>query len=73
MSRVTYRDAKSYCAVLLDNNNRKTIARLHFNRSRKYVGLLDGNKVETRHGIDALEQIYGLSDALRETVDRFNG
>ncbi|WP_367402433.1 type I restriction endonuclease [Kocuria marina] len=73
MSRVTYRDAKSYCAVLLDNNNRKTIARLHFNRSRKYMGLLDENKVETRHGIDALEQIYGFSDALRETVDRFNG
>ena len=29
MSRVFYRDAKSYCAILLDNNNRKTIARLH--------------------------------------------
>ncbi|MBZ4365117.1 restriction endonuclease, partial [Mycobacterium tuberculosis] len=41
MSRVSYRDAKSYCAILLDNNNRKTIARLHFNRSQKYIGILD--------------------------------
>lgn len=29
--RVTHRDAKSYFAVLLDDNNRKPIARLHFN------------------------------------------
>lgn len=29
--RIVMRD-KSYCAILLDNNNRKPIARLHFNR-----------------------------------------
>ncbi|MDO4919843.1 type I restriction endonuclease [Kocuria sp.] len=70
MSRVSYRDAKSYCAVLLDNNNRKTIARLHFNRSQKYVGILDDSKTETRHAVDSLEEIYGLSDELRTTVER---
>ncbi len=32
--RVTHRDAKSYFAVLLDDNNRKPIARLHFNGRR---------------------------------------
>lgn len=47
--RVTQRDAKSYFAVLLDDNNRKPIARLHFNGKQKYVGLLDADKVETRH------------------------
>ncbi len=31
--RIVMRDAKSYCAVLLDDNNRKPIARLHFNSS----------------------------------------
>lgn len=72
MSRVSYRDAKSYCAILLDNNNRKTIARLHFNRSQKYIGILDENKIETRHPFDALEQIYTLSDQLRATVERLS-
>lgn len=72
MSRVSYRDAKSYCAILLDNNNRKTIARLHFNRSQKYIGILDENKSETRHPLDALEQIYTLSDQLRATVERLS-
>ena len=72
MSRVSYRDAKSYCAILLDNNNRKTIARLHFNRSQKYIGILDENKSETRHPLAALEQIYTLSDQLRATVERLS-
>lgn len=73
LSRITYRDAKSYCAVLMDDNNRKTIARLHFNRGQKYVGILDDEKKETRYPIDSLDQIYGLSDELRGVVDRLNG
>lgn len=70
VTRVSYRDAKSYCAILLDDNNRKSIARLHFNRGQKYVGLFDEDKKETRQPIDAIEQIYTLSDQLRETVGR---
>ena len=70
VGRVSYRDAKSYCAILLDDNNRKSIARLHFNRGQKYVGIFDENKKETRRPIDTIEQIYTLSDHLRETVGR---
>ncbi len=29
--RVVMRDAKSYCAILLDDNNRRPLIRLHFN------------------------------------------
>ncbi|MGP5164742.1 type I restriction endonuclease [Arthrobacter rhombi] len=68
--RVVYRDAKSYFAVLLDDNNRRTIARLHFNRSQKYLGVFDDNKVETRHPITSLDEIYDYADKLRETADR---
>ena len=71
--RVVYRDAKSYCAVLLDDNNRKSIARLHFNTGQKYIGLFDEDKKETRHPIDALEDIFNHSEELRATVDRFIG
>lgn len=72
VARISYRDAKSYCAILLDDNNRKSIARLHFNRGQKYVGIFDEHKQETRRPIDKLEQIYTLSDQLRATVDRLN-
>lgn len=69
--RITHRDAKSYFAVLLDDNNRKPIARLHFNGRQKYLGLLDEQKVETRRPIDELDEIYQYADAIREAVVRY--
>lgn len=69
--RITHRDAKSYFAVLLDDNNRKPIARLHFNSRQKYLGLLDPEKTETRYPIDSLDEIYEHADAIREAVIRY--
>ncbi|GAA3011442.1 type I restriction enzyme HsdR N-terminal domain-containing protein [Microbacterium aurantiacum] len=69
--RITQRDAKSYFAVLLDDNNRKPIARLHFNSKQKYLGLLDENKVESRHAIDAVDDIYQHAEGIREAVRRY--
>ncbi|NYF30423.1 hypothetical protein HDC31_004008 [Microbacterium sp. JAI119] len=69
--RVTHRDAKSYFAVLLDDNNRKPVARLHFNGKQKYLGLLDEDKVETRHAIEELDEIYSHADGIREAVRRY--
>jgi len=69
--RVTHRDAKSYFAVLLDDNNRKPVARLHFNGKQKYLGLLDEDKVETRHPLEELDEIYSFADGIREAVRRY--
>lgn len=68
--RVVMRDAKSYCAVLIDNNNRKPLARLHFNRSIKYIGLFDG-EAEERLIIDSLDQIYDHTERLRATARKY--
>lgn len=38
--RIAIRDQKSYCSILLDDNNRKPICRLHFSSERKHLGLL---------------------------------
>ena len=69
--RVSYRDSKSYCAILIDDNNRKPLCRLHFNRSRKYVGTFDEHKSETRHAIENLDGIYGLRETLRAAAVRW--
>ncbi|KIG16016.1 Prophage Lp2 protein 6 [Enhygromyxa salina] len=66
--RVTYRDSKTYFAVLVDDNNRKPICRLHFNRSKKYIGTFDTDKAETRHLIDTPDAIYSVRDLLRATA-----
>jgi hypothetical protein len=58
--RITIRDSKSYCAILLDDNNRKTIARMWFNSpTTKYFGTFAG-KEETRHLMPELTGIYRL-------------
>ncbi|MDP1735948.1 MAG: type I restriction endonuclease [Caulobacter sp.] len=71
--RIVMRDAKSYCAILLDDNNRKTIARLHFNAlTAKYFGTFT-DKDEERHLISDLTEIYQfekqISARLRELDD----
>lgn len=67
-ARVVMRDTKSYCGILLDDNNRKPICRLHFNRAKKYIGLFDADKNEERVHIEKPADIYALADRIRETV-----
>jgi hypothetical protein len=71
ISRVVIRDTKTYCGVLLDDNNRKPIARLWMNRSKKYLGVFDENKIETRIPIADVTDIYQHADQLRMTVARY--
>lgn len=67
--RIAQRDAKSYFAILLDDNNRKPVARLHFNgKSQKYLGLFDTQKNETRHPVDSLDEVYQHADTIRATI-----
>ena len=71
-SRITIRDAKSYCAILLDDNNRKTIARMHFNsESAMQIGTFVG-KEETRHRIASPAGIYDLQKQLLARVEELD-
>lgn len=67
VSRVTMRDTKSYCGILLDDNNRKPICRLHFNTGQKYVGLFS-QKNEEKIAIDSVDCLYQYADRLKATV-----
>lgn len=58
VSRIVARDTQSYFGILLDDNNRKPIARLHFNAKQKYIGLFDADKNETRHPIESVDDIF---------------
>jgi predicted type IV restriction endonuclease len=71
--RIIMRDAKSYCAILLDDNNRKTIARLHFNSpTARYFGTFVG-KDETRHAVSEAVQIYQHNEAILKRVAELGG
>lgn len=70
-NRIAHRDTQSYFGILLDDNNRKPVCRLHFNRTQKYIGIFNANKEETRHAIDTLDDIYTFADSLKETASLY--
>jgi predicted type IV restriction endonuclease len=74
LKRVTYRDVQSYFGILLDDNNRKPICRLHFNNiaSMKIV-FFDPGEGEKKVAIESLDQIYMYADRIRETVMQYEG
>lgn len=72
VTRVSYRDAQSYFAILLDDNNRKTICRLYLNGSKKYFATLDEQKKEVKNEIFSLDDIFKHSETLLKIVDSYD-
>lgn len=58
IDRVVIRDTQSYFGILLDDNNRKPICRLHFNSSNKYIEIFDAERKGTKHLLGNLADIY---------------
>lgn len=79
VKRITLRDVQTYCGILLDDNNRRPICRLHFNGTQKFIGFLDGPRLtpkdsakEERVPIQSLDDIYGFSDRLKAILGKYN-
>lgn len=70
VNRVMMRDVQSYCGILLDDNNRKPICRLHFNGSKKFVTLFDVEGGE-RVDILSLDDLYGMASRIRGAVQKY--
>lgn len=71
--RIVMRDAQSYCAVLLDDNNRRTVARLHFNSpTTRYLGTFSA-KDETRHAVTDPVDIYKHDEAILKRIAELLG
>jgi hypothetical protein len=71
VNRVTFRDAQSYFAVFLDDNNRKAVCRLYLNGSRKFIGTFDEVKKETKNEIRNLDEIFNYSELLLKTIESY--
>ncbi len=70
--RIFYRDAQSYCAIILDNNRNKTLCRLYFTNKKLAIGIFDSNKSETKTTLNNLDDIYNLSENLINVVNFYN-
>ncbi len=64
--RIFMRDAQSYCAILLDDNNRKPICRLRFNNVQKLrIGLFNEKKEEEIISLENIDEVFNLSERLK--------
>ncbi|MFK7077231.1 type I restriction endonuclease [Flavobacterium oreochromis] len=69
--RIVYRDTQSYFGILLDDNNRKPLCRLHLNGNKKYIGLFNSDKNENRKPITSIDDIYNFEMELLDTVSLY--
>lgn len=67
--RVDMRDAQSYCAILLDENNRKPICRFYFTDKKKSIAIIDDKKEFIKTEISTLDEIYKLKKSLLKVLD----
>ena len=70
--RIAPRDTQSYFGVLLDDNNRKPLCRLHLNGGKKYIELFhNGKDAGEKILINSLDDIYNHKTELQKTVDNY--
>ncbi len=69
--RIMHRDTQSYFGILLDDNNRKPICRLHLDGNKKYISLFDQNKNTKREQIQSIDDIYEFEEQLLQTIDYY--
>ncbi len=71
-NRIAYRDAQSYFAILLDNNNRKTICRLYLNGNKKFLSFIDEQKKEIKNEIVTLDDIFNFAETLHKIISNYD-
>lgn len=72
INRITMRDSKSYCAIIMDDNNRKPICRLYFNSATtKNIGIFDASKSETKLRVEGPSDLYAHCDAIEAAVRNY--
>lgn len=62
LERVIYRDTLSYFGILLDDNNRKPIARLYFNGGKKYLAVFNADKKEEKLPVTSVNDLFSYRD-----------
>lgn len=70
--RVTYRDAQTYFAIFIDNNNRKPVCRLYLDSgTNKRITFVDEAKNEHHNKISSIDDIYQYADEIIAAAKRF--
>ena len=66
-TRLTEKDTKNYCNVLLDSHSWKSIARMHFNGPNKRLEIFDDAEPKFI-GLEKVSDIYQHSERVRAAL-----
>lgn len=69
-SRIFMRDKESYCGILLDDNNRKPVCRLHYNGKKKCVSFFDTG-TEEKVVIENNSELYDHASRFITAIDKY--
>jgi len=68
--RIAIRDAKSYCAILLDDNNRRPICRLHFGKKKMSITIFAPDN-ESRFDLEKVIHIYQHRALIQDAIGQY--
>ena len=69
--RVVMRDNRSYCAILLDDSNRKTIVRFYFKKSSLKLDFQGVKKNEPVETIEKVSDLYKYASTICEIIQAY--
>lgn len=68
--RITMRDAKSYCSIFMDNNNRKPVCRFYFGKNKMSIAIYAPDN-ESNFDIEKITDIYRHKDIIKKAIEQF--
>jgi len=71
INRIYYVDRQNYFNIVLDGKNNNLTCRLHLNRKKKYLGLFDENKNESKVLMENVQDIFNHKIQLLKTIDYY--
>lgn len=70
VDRIVMRDSKTYCAILMDDNNRKPITRLYFLKTKMSIVIFYDSQ-EERVEIEKVSDIYTYKDKIKKAISQY--
>lgn len=69
-SKITLRDAQTYCAILYNDNNRNPIVRLYYKKTKLSIGIFNKG-IETKIDISKISDLYLHKKILIEAISQY--
>ena len=70
--RISYRDRQDYFNILVDDNIKKLICRLYFNRSNKKKIVISCDGGDEKYDLPTVDSIYGFADRLTNAALKYS-